>query len=400
MKYFKRNHKLWQLIFVILFITLFYSNISLAVSTTFKLTLVYYKEWTPGNAFGYPGFVGAGNFTSEINDEILLISAIPDKSDVITLCYFNGDKLEVKGSKDRDFSAVYNQILTDFDGDDDIELFISEDWRDLTNQHIGSRHDLYDFTAYSFYKNASINYYNPSIIIDYACVSNLNEEKGMELILATWDQNNKTELVRIYTYSNNNFTLIDEATLELSDAIEFRSVIFAGVGNFDTDQLDEILVVSKGTLISNPSEFFIDYNIYEYSHTTNEIAISNTGILEIENSNINFDIGDINSDTRDELIIYYDRVAAPTLQIYSLDSILPQVLYSNTRTHANYLVDGWTCNGIYIQDLTDDFLPEILISESTIKNNDFRGRYEIYNIVENNLVSKLLLEIEQPPTSV
>ena len=50
-----------------------------------SLSLIFIDDWIPGNSFGFPGFISAGNFSGYEYNEILLISAIPEKTDVITL---------------------------------------------------------------------------------------------------------------------------------------------------------------------------------------------------------------------------------------------------------------------------------------------------------------------------
>jgi len=364
--------------------------------------LQFSNDWIPGNAFGHPGYVGYGNFTNKDNNEILMVSKIPDATDVITLLYFNGDNLTVEGSKDKDFSSVYYEMISDFDGDGDDEFFVSEDWSTEFGEHIGSHHLLYDFKDFTFVQNASFYYYNPAIIIDRGVAVDLDENNDSELILATWDSINNTELIRVYDYVNESFVQITNSTFQLLEVnIYYRTILYLGFGDFDGDSEQELISFSKWTYNYAPSTFFYSFEIYSYDNDLQQIKHEFSGRINLFESELSVLNVDIDHDGKDELFIYYDRVSEPKYSVYEISPTEMNLEFQGSRSQSNYASTGYYTIDIIPQDVNFDGKEEIIFIESKIDfGEEFKGRLEIYQYSDNNIESICTESFLKSPTDV
>ena len=398
----RKNHSKTVLIFVLLMTSFTLNHLSVRVSGVepISLTLAYYDDWIPGNSFGFPGYVNTGNFTSREKDEILLISSIPEKTDVITLCYYNEGNLSADISLDCDYSKAYQSCVGDFDGNGDLELFSSEEWSVSIGNHLGSQHKIYDVGDFTFIRNTSFYYSNPNAIIDRVNVFDYNSNGDDEIILATWDSDKKSELIRIYDYENNGdlvqITNISHAIT--SEDFYFRTTVFVGIGDLTGNSSREIITVSQWNTESNPSVFSSSYDLYSLNENTNNISHISTGLLNIIGTSVTVDITDMNHDSVDELLIYYDKTYSPKLVLYDLTNLAPIEKNIIIRSQSSYPNSGWFCNTLLISDLNNDSTTELIFSELNLDfEGNYIGRYEIYSYKNNVIESVLLQEIYNPP---
>ncbi|MHA1504448.1 MAG: hypothetical protein ACTSPT_04565 [Candidatus Heimdallarchaeota archaeon] len=359
-------------------------------------------DWIPGNALGQPGFVGYGNFTNKEFDEILLVSRIPGDTDAMTLCYYDGVNLTVEGSKDKDFSTVYYEMIADFDGDGDDEVLVSEDWATEMGAHLGSVHHLFDYKDFRFVKNTSCYYSNPDIIIDRGLAVDLDENNDSELILATWDSEDNTELVRVYNYVNETFVQITNITYQLLEVdIYYRSILYLGFGDFNGDSQQELIVFSKWTYNYAPGTFFYSFEVYSYDNNLQQITHEFSGRINIFESELDIFHSDIDQDGKDELFVYYDRVTEPMYSVYEISTIEVKMEFEGTRFQSNYGTTDYYVIDIIPRDVNLDGVDEIIFIEA---NNDFegefKGRVEIYQYSSNNIESICLESFLKSPTDV
>jgi len=392
------SEKIRKKYFLILVITLAINPIA-SVPADLTLYSIYIDDWVPGNALGYPGFVTLGNFSGRGSNEILLISSTPEGGDVMTLTSFDGKDLTVSGSIDRDFSSVYYQLASDFDGDGDIEILISEEWSDDMANHRGSHHVIYDFGTYSFYRNESLYYSNSGIVLDLPSVYDFDENGDSEIILSTWDEFENKEIIRIYNYYENNLVLLSNTSYLIEDDLYYRSVIYSGIGHFQSQSIAEIITISKWSLQSDPATMLVSYEVYQYDLASQMIEHKYSNVLDVNSFSIFFDIYDVDNDLRDELIVYFDIVLIPYLTIFEIDPLGTAIEYRIDRTQSSYSTTGWYCTDIHTMDLGNDNYQEIVISEAKLDFlNSFKGRYEIYRIKDSNLDSVLIQDINKPPS--
>lgn len=383
---------------LILLITIVVNPIT-AARVELTLYSIYTDDWVPGNALGYPGFVTLGNFSGRGSNEILLISSTPEGQDVMTLTSFDGKDLTVSGSIDRDFSSVYYQLASDFDGDGDIEILISEEWSDDMANHRGSHHVIYDFGSYSFYRNESFYYSNSGIILDLPSVYDFDENGDSEIILSAWDELDRKEIIRIYNYEDNNLELLSNISYLIEDDLYYRSIIYSGIGHFQSQSIAEIITISKWSLQSDPSTMLVSYEVYQYDLVSQIIEHKYSDVLDVNSFSIFFDIFDVDNDLKDELIVYFDSVFIPNLIIFEIDPLGAAIKYRIDRSQSSYSTTGWHCTDICAMDVDNDNYQEIVISEAKLDFvNSFKGRYEIYRIKDTNLESVLIQDINKPPS--
>ena len=381
------------LLFNILIVPVFSAKANL------ELYFVFKDDWIPGNAFGHPGFVALGNFSGKGDNEILIISSIPDRGDVMTLTTFNSNNLSVSGSTDRDFSSVYQQLTDDFDGDGDIELFFSEEWTNDMGIHQGSHHLIYDFKGHTFTRNESYYFNNPDVFLNIATTYDVNQDNDAELFLVAWDEFLNAEIIQLLDYSNNDLNLLANVSIFNTNDFYYRTVLFVGVGQFLTDYTIDLITISRWSIESDPTNFIVTCEVFQYKPNSNSLEHILSDSLDIKSSSVFFDIYDIDSDEQDELIIYYDNIYSPTLSIYEINELGATVEYFINRMHSSYPSSNWHCTDIKALDLDDDDSQEILISEAKLDFSiNFLGRYEIYEIEGTSLESELLQEINMPPT--
>ncbi|MBD3189683.1 MAG: hypothetical protein GF308_03520 [Candidatus Heimdallarchaeota archaeon] len=389
---------------VILLVSFSLANpISNATAANLSLSQIFLDKWLPGGAFGYPGFVGTGNFTNIEQDEILLVSRIPDKSDIITLLYFDGNELVYTGSADRDCSTVYQYIIADFDGNGDDELLYSDDWVTDTKRHIGSVHYLYDYIGYRFHRNEALRYERPGIQLDKGTTIDIDNDHNEELLLATWDGDEACELLRLYDYEDDDFILLSNYTLTPSEKEFFvRNIIFVGVGDFDRSGSEKVITISLWSLKSNPNQFYKSFEVYSYNSQSKNFTHEYQGVFpNLPGSNIAFEIGDIDLDNRDEVIAYLDRTADPLLSVYEISSMDIRAEYSILRPQSDYFTTNWYRTKLLVEDLDRDYFPEILIAETKWDSpSSFMGRYEIYKIQSYQLESISIQEISERPVNI
>ncbi|NHJ04769.1 MAG: hypothetical protein EAX90_08095 [Candidatus Heimdallarchaeota archaeon] len=388
----RKNYLLISLITIVV-------NPITAARSDLTLYSIYTDDWVPGNALGYPGFVSLGNFSGRGSNEILLISSIPEGGDVMTLTSFEGKDLTVSGSIDRDFSSVYYQLASDFDGDGDIEILISEEWSDDMANHRGSHHAIYDFGRYSFYRNESFYYSNPGIVLDLPSVYDFDENGDSEIILSAWDELDSKEIIRIYNYEDENLELLSNTSFLVEDDLYYRSVIYSGIGHFQSQSIAEIITISKWSLKLDPATMLVSYEVYHYDLATQMIEHKYSDILDVNSFSIFFDIYDVDNDLKDELITYFDSVFVPYLIIFEIDPLGAAIEYKIERSQSSYTATGWHCTDIYSMDVDNDDYKEIVISEAKLDFvNSFKGRYEIYRIKDSNIDSVLIQDINKPPS--
>lgn len=386
----------------ILLISFHFSNPTLFVTASnLTLSQIYLDKWMPGGAFGFPRFVGTGNFTKINRDEIFLVSNIPSKLDVMTLLYFDGQELVYIDSGDRDCSTVYQYLIADFDGDGDDEFLFSDFVTDA-KKRVGLIHYLYDYVDYCFYRNETLSYESSMLQLDKGTTMDVDNDQNDELVLSTWNQDNASELIRIYDYENNQFILMANNSHQSSTQdIFFRNIVHIGSGDFDGNGSEEIITISLWSLNSSPNQFYKSFAIYSYDAQQKNLTYEYHGIFPtLPGSNIVFEIGDIDLDHKDEIITYLDRTEEPLLSIYEISPVEIKIDYSIYRPQSDYFTTRWYRTDLLVEDLDQDYIPEILIAETKCSGSTYLGRYEIYKIQSNILESLSLQEISESPMNI
>jgi hypothetical protein len=361
-------------------------------ATGISFSLLYSRSWTPGNALCLPGYINFGNFTEDIENQMIMVSDDPTAKDVLTLVSFNGTDLVVEGSRDKDCDMVYSHLDSDFNGDGYTEHLTNE--QISKEEKLGTVHMLYNFTRGSFHRLTKLYYYNSGIDYDETCAYDLDNDNDSELILAAWDSINKTENIRIYDFYNDSFHLIASFNQSItSETFLIRNVNFIDYGDFTGDGQKEILTVSlwisQGS--SQPTRTF---ELYKYHNNNQTIQNISSGYVPTQSQQVNFLSNDFDNDGRKEIVIYEDTLNIPKLSLYHVQTNIFDAISIATRQHALDSYSNWYCISLTSYNLDWQEQDELILMEYRINSQgEFLGRFQVYHLNQLQFTSELLHNI-------